>query len=216
MQFRVALTAALFQKALKLPSHAFSHAQITSLMTGDLQKIEEAAQYVHYLWVGPIETVIILVLLLTKIGIAASFASIGIILFLVLIQLILAQSLFEIRGQINHHRDDRIEKLSNMVSSIVSVKLYAWEDALVKKIEDIRKLENEWLQKSTFRKAISGSLFFAASSLGPIIAFVIFYLQGGVFTPTIVFQTCLFMSLVRQTMVSVVFFLSQQKGGQNF
>lgn len=210
MQFRVALTASLFQKALKLPSHAFSHAQITSLMTGDLQKIEEAAQYVHYLWVGPIETVIILILLWTKIGIA-SFASIGIILLLVLIQLILAQSLFEIRGQINHHRDDRIEKLSNMVSSIVSVKLYAWEDALVKKIEDIRKLESEWLQKSTFRKAISGSLFFAASSLAPIIAFVVFYLQGGVFTPTIVFQTCLFMSLVRQTMVSVGCFSYRNK-----
>jgi ATP-binding cassette subfamily C (CFTR/MRP) protein 4 len=205
MQFRIAATSALFIKSLKLPSHAFSHAQVTSFITGDLQKTEQIAQLLHYLWVGPVETIIILALLWTSIGSIASLASVGTLLFLIGIQQIFASSLFKIRRQINFHRDDRIEKLSNMVSSIVAVKLYAWEDALVKKIEDIRKLESEWLQRSSLGKAISSSLYFAASNLAPLIAFAVLHANnnGGKLTPRIVFVTCLFLNLVRYVMVRI-------------
>ena len=200
MQLRISITNAIFEKSLKIASNTFSDGSITSLITNDLQKFEDAAQYFHFLWVGPIEFVIVTLLLIEKIGLLPALISMGSLLFLLIIQIILTISLQSFRKDINLQRDVRIETLSRMISSLISIKLLAWEDALIKKIEDIRLLEYGSIKKLNFRKSFCESIFFASSVALPIIAFTFF---KGVFTPSVVFSTCMYIFIVRQTMVSI-------------
>lgn len=84
MQVKIALTGAIFKRSLELTvaSNIFSHSQIIQLTTIDVQKFEDASQFVHFLWCGPFELVLVTFFLYSQIG-WASFVSVFFIILLI-------------------------------------------------------------------------------------------------------------------------------------
>ena len=123
MQVRVALVSAIFKKSLKLPiSNSYSSGQITSLISGDCQRFEDASGFAHYLWLGPLETVLVTYFIYSQISIAA-FAAVGILLLLIPLQTSFARALTTFRKQTNKHQDERIKSLTDMIAGILIVKV---------------------------------------------------------------------------------------------
>ncbi|KAJ3305549.1 Multidrug resistance-associated protein 4 [Kappamyces sp. JEL0829] len=202
MQARIAVTSAVFTKALCLESNLYSSGQITSIITSDVQRIEDASAFVHYLWVGPLETILVTYFLYVELG-AAAFAAVLALLLLIPVQTFFSTRFSAIRKVTNKFRDERIKSLSDMISGILVVKLYAWEDSFISKIMGLRSLEVKSVKNATVLRAVNEALFFSSASLISIFAFGTFFLLGGTLKPSIVFAATTYLAIVRQTMTNL-------------
>ncbi|KAI8899502.1 P-loop containing nucleoside triphosphate hydrolase protein [Globomyces pollinis-pini] len=203
MQARISLVSAIFTKSFRLSaSNAFSTAQITSLITSDVQKFEDASGFIHYLWLGPLETLVITYFVYQQIGIAA-FVAIGSLLALIPIQAAFASRISSLRKKYNVHRDERIKTFSDMIYGMIIVKMYAWEGPFCEMIKSIRGKEMNAVQKTSMMKAMNDALFFSSSAFISMCTFTSFYFLGGAFTPTAVFVTTTYLQTARYTMTNL-------------
>ena len=42
--------------------------QVVNLVSNDVQRLEDASNFAHFLWIGPVETVIVLALIVREVG----------------------------------------------------------------------------------------------------------------------------------------------------
>lgn len=76
MQMRVAASSMLYRKVLKLTKNALERSsigQVVNLLSNDVSRFEFAVTFVHYLWIGPLEVIVISVILYQEIGISILF-----------------------------------------------------------------------------------------------------------------------------------------------
>jgi ATP-binding cassette subfamily C (CFTR/MRP) protein 4 len=72
MDIKIGLTGVIFKRSLCLSlANVHSSSQIMALSSKDVNRFEEASQYLHFLWCGPLELVLITYFLYREIGIAA-------------------------------------------------------------------------------------------------------------------------------------------------
>lgn len=74
LKLRTAVSGLIYQKALRLSGRArqsFSQGQIVNLMSTDAGRLELATSYLHYIWSGPFQVVVILVFLFYLVNWAA-------------------------------------------------------------------------------------------------------------------------------------------------
>jgi ATP-binding cassette subfamily C (CFTR/MRP) protein 4 len=102
------------------------------------------------------------------------------------------------------YRDERIKTLSDMMSGILIVKLYAWEDPFLAQIRSLRNSELDYIWKGNVMKAMNYSFFFSSGSLINAITFTCYWGFGGVLTPAKVFSVLIYLNVIK---FSVVFFM---------
>ena len=71
MRVRIACSALLYRKALKLSNSALGQTtvgQMVNLLSNDVSRFDTAVIQGHYLWAGPLQLVIVTFLLYQKIG----------------------------------------------------------------------------------------------------------------------------------------------------
>lgn len=145
MQIRVGLIAAIYQKIMNLSlSNVSSTGLIVNLVSNDVQRFEDLAPFLHYTWVAPLQVIGYMTLIYFEIG-WAMFAAVGIIGLLVPIQYIFGRYFKKYRQITVRFRDDRIKRISDMISGIMVVKLYAWENPFMKAINEWRRKEMEFI-----------------------------------------------------------------------
>ncbi len=62
MKIRVALCSLIYRKTLKLSKNALSETtagQVLNLISNDVARLDFCVMFVHYLWIGPLQTVIV-------------------------------------------------------------------------------------------------------------------------------------------------------------
>lgn len=71
MKIRVATSALVYRKALKLSKSSLVETtvgQMVNLISNDVGRFELATTHIHSLWMAPIETVVVLVLIYFYVG----------------------------------------------------------------------------------------------------------------------------------------------------
>jgi ATP-binding cassette subfamily C (CFTR/MRP) protein 4 len=163
MKVRVAFIAAIYRKCLSLStSSASSTGFIVNLVSNDVQRFEDVSPFIHFLWIGPLEVLLVTYLMYLQISWAA-FPAIGSLLLFIPLQGVFAKWFGMIRKKAVCFRDERIKTLSDMFSGIVVVKLYAWEHPFIKKISELRGRELKTLKSAALLRAINDAVFFASS-----------------------------------------------------
>lgn len=62
MKMRVAMCSIIYRKALRLSKNALGNTtagQVVNLMSNDVGRLDLSILFVHYLWVGPLETLLL-------------------------------------------------------------------------------------------------------------------------------------------------------------
>ncbi|CAF4718803.1 unnamed protein product [Rotaria sp. Silwood1] len=143
VQMRLAYSGLIFRKVLRLSSHTmnnFSSGEITNLLANDANKIEQAHYFFNYLWVAPLQ-VIVVVFLLWHFVKYITFIAIGYTLVLLLIQPLFSRLFLHLRTEVLKITDQRIKIMSEIIKSMRIVKMYCWESAFERKICHIRTRE---------------------------------------------------------------------------
>jgi len=119
MKIRVSACSLIYRKSLRLSKTAMvntTSGQIVNLLSNDVARFELIVMFFHYLWVGPVETIVVTVLMYYEIGISAIAGVVFMLLFIPL-QFYLGKKMSGFRLRTALRTDERV-RMMNEVSFI--------------------------------------------------------------------------------------------------
>lgn len=157
MRTKIGLSGLIFQKMLKLAPETrkeYSLGRTVALMSTSVARIEAAFPYLHYIWFGPLQIILLLTMLWLHLGWNAMRWIILLIALAMPIQIIIMQYMNLARRRIAMLTDRRLRFLQETIMGIRVVKCYAWEPIFQERLLEYRSEEI----RAIFRWRLLGSL----------------------------------------------------------
>ncbi|KAF9118381.1 hypothetical protein BGW39_001229, partial [Mortierella sp. 14UC] len=211
LEIRSALFSMVYRKSLKLSPGArqvSTLGSITSHMSVDADYWLEGGIFLTT-WVAvPLEIFLGLVLLHRLLGWSAW---VGVLTMLTItpLQIWRARIFGELQRQKNSFIDERIRLTTEVLSAIKIVKLYAWEDAFLKRILDVRNMELGVLRHIGGLYAVMSIVFNSLTLIICLVTLSVYAKWGGpeftpgTLTPQIVFVSMTLFALLKLPIASL-------------
>ncbi|XP_030072284.1 cystic fibrosis transmembrane conductance regulator [Microcaecilia unicolor] len=204
MQMRIAMFSLIYKKILKLSSRVLdkiSTGQLVSLLSNNLNKFDEGLALAHFVWIAPLQVLLLMGLLWDLLG-PSAFSGFGFLILVALFQAWLGRSMMNYRDRRAGKINERLVITSEVIENIQSVKAYCWEDAMEKIIENLRQAELKLTQKAAYVRYFNSSAFFFSGFFVVFLSVLPYALTRGIalrqiFT-TISFSIVLRMAITRQ------------------
>ncbi|KAG1335150.1 ABC transporter C family member 10 [Cocos nucifera] len=178
LQVRSLLSAAIYQKQLKLSNSAkmfHSSGEIMNYVTVDAYRIGEFPFWFHQTWTTSLQLCISLVILYNAVGLA-TISALVVIVVTVICNTPLAKLQHKFQTRLMEAQDARLKALSEALVNMKVLKLYAWETHFKRAIEGLREVECEWLKAFQLRKSYNIVLFWSSPVLVSAASFLTCYL----------------------------------------
>ncbi|CAF1923142.1 unnamed protein product [Rotaria magnacalcarata] len=205
LRFRSAITALVYRKSLKLSSSAkqgTTVGEIVNLMSIDASRFGELTSYIHVLWSGPFQIVLALVLLYRQMQLAI-IPGLLLLLLLIPMNLYLQRIQKKLTTKQMKLKDQRIKMMNEILNGIKVLKLYAWEQAFIRRINDVRERELKCLRQKAFLNAVSSAIWSFAPILVCIATFAtyVFSSENNILTAEKAFVSLALFNLLRFPLV---------------
>ncbi|CAB0016955.1 unnamed protein product [Nesidiocoris tenuis] len=202
MKLRVAACALIYRKALKLSKVTKGQTttgQIVNLLSNDVNKFDIVFLFLHNLWIGPVQCVIITWLLWDEVGVSALIGILSLLVFIPFQGAISKKgSTFRLRTA--QRTDERIRLMNEIVTGIQVIKMYSWEMPFVSLVAESRKKEINEIRKLSYMKGILLSLILFHTRIAIFITILSYVFMGGSITAEKVFVLTALFNTLRQTM----------------
>ncbi|XP_029303230.1 LOW QUALITY PROTEIN: multidrug resistance-associated protein 4-like [Cottoperca gobio] len=212
MKIRVAMCHMIYRKALGLSSESMGQTttgQIVNLLSNDVNRFDEITLNLHYLWVGPLEAMVIIVFLWYQIG-PSCLAGMVILSLMMPVQSLFGKLFGIFRSKTAVLTDNRIRIMNEVVSGIRIIKMYAWEKPFSALVTEVRRKEINQILKSSYLRGLNMASFFASSKIIVFVTFTVYVLLGNTITASIVFVTVSLYGTIKLT-VTLFFPLAIEK-----
>lgn len=158
MRVKASLISAIYKKSLTITNinDETTAGEIVNLMSVDSQKVEDVCNYMYFLLSTPFQLGLSIYMLYDQLGVAV-FAGLAIMVVAVPFNGLIGFFLRKYQLQQMKLKDKRMKLMSEVLSGIKVLKLYAWEGSFEKKVEDIRKEELIIIKK--FSMVIAALIF---------------------------------------------------------
>uniref|UniRef100_A0A1A9WJ69 Multidrug resistance-associated protein lethal(2)03659 n=1 Tax=Glossina brevipalpis TaxID=37001 RepID=A0A1A9WJ69_9MUSC len=206
MKIRVAMCSMIYRKALRLSKTALGNTtagQVVNLISNDVGRLDLAMLFIHYLWVGPLETLLITYLMYREIKIAAVFGVAFMLMFIPL-QGWLGNKTSVLRLRTALRTDERVRMMNEIISGIQVIKMYAWEMPFGRMVEFARKKEINSIRQSSYIRGILLSFIMFLTRVCIFLSLVGFVLLSNFLTAEQAFVITAYYNTLRSTMT--VFF----------
>uniref|UniRef100_A0A182Q496 Uncharacterized protein n=1 Tax=Anopheles farauti TaxID=69004 RepID=A0A182Q496_9DIPT len=188
MKIRVACCSLLYKKALRITKAAGTDGmtgQVINLMSNDVAKFDTATGFVHDIWKGLIELLVLGYFIYQQIGISG-LLGIAFLLSFIPLQAWLGKKAALYRLKTANRTDRRIQFMNEIIQGIQVIKMYAWEDSFSRMVDRIRRKEVNGIRGTLFIRA--GLLSFnLVSRVAIFLSLVAYVLHGNAFTAKRVF-----------------------------
>ncbi|XP_071016014.1 ATP-binding cassette sub-family C member 4-like isoform X1 [Oncorhynchus clarkii lewisi] len=208
MKIRVAMCHMIYKKALCLSSAAMGKTttgQMVNLLSNDVNKFDEVTNNLHYLWIAPLQAVVVISLLWYEIG-PSCLAGVAVLVFLLPLQTMFGKLFGSLRSKTAALTDNRIRTMNEVVSGIRIIKMYAWEKPFSALVNDVRREEISKIMSSSYLRGLNMVSFFAASKIIVFITFAVYVLLGNTISASRVFVA---VSLYGAIKITVTLFFPQ-------
>lgn len=141
MKMRVAMCSMIYRKSLRLSRTALGSTtagQVVNLLSNDVGRLDLAIIFIHFLWVGPVETILVTYLMYLEIGISALFG-VAFMLCFIPFQAYLGRKTSQLRLKTALRTDERVRLMNEIIQGIQVIKMYAWEKPFGQMVEMARK-----------------------------------------------------------------------------
>ena len=196
---QAAVGQSVYEKALTLDyeqRERFGIGKIVSYMQVDSAKLAGATTYLHLVWSAPLQLGVASLMLYNYMG-WAGLTSVAICAITALPVFFAGKANTKFVLQVLERRDKRVKFASEVLSSMRMLKLFAWEGALIKRLDEKRKHE----LAAIFKSLLVGSLFSFIFNITPMLmtamTFAVYVWAGNTLTPAVAFTAITLFTLVR-------------------
>ncbi|KAH9499737.1 Multidrug resistance-associated protein 1 [Bulinus truncatus] len=148
MRVKASLISAIYKKSLTITNinDETTAGEIVNLMSVDSQKIEDVCNYLYFVVSTPFQLGLSIYMLYDQLGVAV-FAGLGVMVLAIPFNGVIGYFLRTYQMQQMKLKDKRMKLMSEVLSGIKVLKLYAWEGSFEQKVEEIRKEELKIIKK---------------------------------------------------------------------
>ncbi|XP_063829398.1 probable multidrug resistance-associated protein lethal(2)03659 [Ostrinia nubilalis] len=202
MKMRVGVCSLIYRKALKVSLQALSESSaglVVNLMANDVNRFDTGPLFAHYLWIGPLETMLMTAYLYREMGMPAVYGSLTIIA-VVPFQIFLGTRTAHYRKGTAIKSDERVRLMKEIVMGIEVIKMYTWEQPFRKIIDSVRRSEIYNIKMTSYIRGVIMSFIMFSSRFGIFIT-VLFYVTyiNRITVENVFFLTCYY-NIMKQTM----------------
>ncbi len=140
MRIKTGLTAAIYGKSMKLSNEgrqSKSTGDIVNLMSTDTQRLQDLTQYGQQLWSAPYQITLCMISLYRLVGLSM-FAGVAAMILMIPINGIVAKFMKTLQKRQMKNKDSRTRLIAEIVNNMKSIKLYAWGQAFMNKLNFVR------------------------------------------------------------------------------
>ncbi|KAL6125711.1 hypothetical protein ACLB2K_073765 [Fragaria x ananassa] len=180
LRLRAALISHIFQKGLRLSSlsrQSHTSGEVINYMSVDIQRITDFIWYLNIIWMMPIQISLAIYILHTNLGMG-SLAALAATLAVLLCNIPMTNLQKRYQTRIMEAKDNRMKATSEVLRSMKTIKLQAWDSQFLYKLESLRKVEYDWLWKSLRLTAIGAFVFWGSPTFISVVTFWACMLMG--------------------------------------
>lgn len=206
MKMRVACCSLIYRKALRLSRTALGETtvgQAVNLLSNDVNRFDVAIIFLHYLWIGPVETVIIMYFMYREVEISA-IIGVAVLMLFVPLQGYLGKKSSILRLKTAIRTDERVRLTNEIISGIQAIKMYTWEKPFSALVERARKREINVVRLTSMIRGVTMSFIIFSTRMSLFITILAYVLYPHKITAEKVFMLTAYYNILRQTMT--VFF----------
>ncbi|KAF8941210.1 hypothetical protein BGZ47_007463 [Haplosporangium gracile] len=181
IELRTALIGLIYQKSLVLSPGARQRStvgEISNHMSVDTERIGFGITAFPMSVSSVFEIVLAIYLLYSRLG-PSSLTSVGVIIMIIPMQGLMAKVVNKAKDRKLEAMDNRIRILTEVLSSIKTVKMYSWENAFRKRVARFRATEIKYLRHMGVAFAFMCIMFSSLPLVMSLLTFVIYSYFGG-------------------------------------
>ncbi|PRQ56696.1 putative xenobiotic-transporting ATPase [Rosa chinensis] len=180
LRLRAALISQIFKKGLRLSSlsrQSHTSGEVINYMSVDIQRITDFIWYLNIIWMMPIQISLAIYILHTNLGMG-SLAALAATLAVLLCNIPMTNLQKRYQTRIMEAKDNRMKATSEILRSMKTIKLQAWDSQFLQKLESLRKVEYGWLWKSLRLSATTAFVFWGSPTFISVVTFWACMLMG--------------------------------------
>ena len=181
MRVKSSLTAMIYSKSLRLSNEgraAKSAGDIVNYMAVDTQRLQDLTQYGQMLWSAPFQILLCMASLYQLVGISM-LAGVGAMVLMIPINGVIAKFMKTLQKRQMKNKDSRTRLMTEVLNNMKSIKLYAWSQAFMKKLNYVRNdLELKTLRKIGAAQAFANFTWSTTPFLVSCSTFTVFVLTN--------------------------------------
>uniref|UniRef100_A0A182M8V5 Uncharacterized protein n=1 Tax=Anopheles culicifacies TaxID=139723 RepID=A0A182M8V5_9DIPT len=173
--------------------------KIINLLSNDVGKFDIALCFIHDLWKGPMEAILLGYFIYREIGFSGLLGMAFLLSFIPL-QAWVGKKTATYRMKAAKRTDLRVRFMNEIIQGIQVIKMYTWESSFAKMIETIRRKEIQAIRGGAYVRATLIS-FFAVSRVSIFISLLSYTVTENIITAKKVFILTSFYSILNDSMV---------------
>jgi ABC-type multidrug transport system fused ATPase/permease subunit len=198
MKLRTALTSALYKKSLCLSTDSRKEStvgEVVNLMSADVDSVVLLGQHVIILWSCPLQIVIATVGMYEVLGWPA-LVGVASLLLGAPVTLLLAKLITDLMARQMKTKDKRLRILSEIISGIKVLKLYAWEVPFANQVLETRAEETRVMRRKATYGALVSFMWRMIPFMVGFVAFACYYTTGEELAAEQAFVTLAYLNLM--------------------
>ncbi|XP_049951742.1 ATP-binding cassette sub-family C member 4-like [Schistocerca serialis cubense] len=203
MRARIACCSVIYRKIIRLSKTALGQTaagQMVNLLSNDVNRFDVLPQFLHYIWMTPIETVIVTYFLWQAVNWASIIGVVGLFLQTVPVQTYMTKLTTRFRLKVAVRADNRIRLMNEIITGIQVIKMYAWEKPFEKMVELARRNEVKALRGSSYLRGVYMAFMVFTERTSLYITVIAYVLLGNTITADRVFSLAQFFNLLQLCM----------------
>ncbi|GBF89551.1 canalicular multispecific organic anion transporter [Raphidocelis subcapitata] len=206
LHVKTELLELLYSKSLRLASSvkaAMGVGPIVNLQSNDAAKIWMLPGYGHMVWNGPFQIIVVMALLIRILSIWPALAGLLVTIALLPMTMGLGKLLARVRRQSIAAADARVKLVTEVITGIKAIKLYAWEEPYSERIGALREAELRAIRRTQLLGMINMSVFSTGPVLVSLAAFGVYAALGRPLTAAVAFPSLALFNLLRFPIVMI-------------
>ncbi|CAH1105143.1 unnamed protein product [Psylliodes chrysocephalus] len=198
MKFRIASCSLIYRKSLKLSKSALAETtigQMVNLLSNDVGRFDLAVHRLHYVYLAPIQTLVVMCLLYINIGLTALSGALFLLLSIPL-QFWLGKKTSQYRLTVAGLTDERVRLMNEIIAGIQVIKMYTWEYPFAKIVEIVRLKEMKYVRLTSRIRAILMSMGLMMNRCAVAISIVVYAFTGNPLTASYAYTVTSFYELL--------------------
>ncbi|XP_022822041.1 multidrug resistance-associated protein 4-like isoform X2 [Spodoptera litura] len=203
MKVRIAACSLIYRKVMRMSSGALAQTtagQVVNLLSNDVNRFDYAFIYTHFIWILPLQVVVVCYLIYLKIGYAAIVGVIGIVLQTIPVQSYMSKLAARLRMRTACKTDERVRIMDEIISGMQVIKMYAWEKPFEQVVALARKNEIKCITSASYLRGVYLSFMVFTERLTLYITLLSYSLFGFQVTADIAFPLAQMFNILQLTL----------------